>query len=354
MHMAMQIGLHRDPKHLRAISVLQGELRRRLWITILEFVVQSSLDTSMPPRISFDEFDTEPPSNINDEELDESTIMIQPHPKSTFTTMSIQLAMADSLQIRFLIVQALNSLHSEPSYSRVLSLTSALTEALRTSSNVLKDNDSVTPFHRNLLDYLVRRYVIPLNYVYSNQARINPIYRQSLKLSLDAAMAIISPEPDDSFARLIATGGGMFREGIRCALTAVSLELLTHVETQRLDGTLQRAREYRELLKQAVRDLIRLSEERIRLGETNVKSYMFLSMILAQVEAVEAGGPVALQVARSARDSLRLCHDLLRSRADQALFASPADAGSVIEEDGRLDGFGPDFDWQPFLPDAYI
>jgi len=55
VHRAMQIGLHRDPKRLPAMSFLQGELRRRLWVTILELVVQSSLDSQMPPRISFDE-----------------------------------------------------------------------------------------------------------------------------------------------------------------------------------------------------------------------------------------------------------------------------------------------------------
>ncbi|PYH89264.1 hypothetical protein BO71DRAFT_488077 [Aspergillus ellipticus CBS 707.79] len=67
-------------------------------------------------------------------------------------------------------------------------------------------------------------------------------------------------------------------------------ELRAHVETQRQDGTLHRTRQYREFLKQAVRDQVILSEERIRLGETNPKSHMCLSMVLGQVEAVEGGG----------------------------------------------------------------
>jgi hypothetical protein len=37
---AMQMGLHRDPKHLPPMPVLQVELRRRLWVTILEMLVQ--------------------------------------------------------------------------------------------------------------------------------------------------------------------------------------------------------------------------------------------------------------------------------------------------------------------------
>jgi hypothetical protein len=42
---------------------------------------------------------------------------------------------------------------------------------------------------------------------------------------------MISPEPDRGFAQLIAIGGGTLRESIRYATSAISLELLTHVET---------------------------------------------------------------------------------------------------------------------------
>ncbi|RHZ51787.1 uncharacterized protein CDV56_102081 [Aspergillus thermomutatus] len=357
VHSAMQLGLHRDPKHLPAISVLQAELRRRLWYTILEFVVQSSLDSWMPPRISCDEFDTEPPSNINDEKLDESTTELQSYPKGTFTATSVQLALIDSLPVRLRIVQLLNGLHSELSYERVLSLSSELIDALQACSRRVKDGDGSTPFHRNLLDYLIRRFMIPLHYSFSNQARTNPLFHYSLKLSLDAALAMVSPEPDHGFARLMATGGGVFREGVRCATSAISLELLAHVETQRLNGTLHRTRQYRDFLKQAVRDLISLSEERIRQGETNVKNHMFLSMILAQAEAVEAGVPVELQVARAARDSLELCNNLLKTREDTGSMPSPDDAGLAAAgmegvQGVGFEGFAPDFGWESFFPDA--
>ncbi|GFG09665.1 uncharacterized transcriptional regulatory protein C139.03 [Aspergillus udagawae] len=351
VHSAMQVGLHRDPKHLPVISVLQAELRRRLWYTILEMVVQASLDSSMPPRISFDEFDTEPPSNITDDKLGESTTELHPHPKDTFTATSVQLALIESLPVRLRIVQLLNGLHSEISYDRVLSLSSELINALQACTHQMKDGNGSTPFQRNLLDYLIRRFMIPLHYSFSNQARTNPLCHYSLKLSLDAALAMVSPEPDPGFARLMATAGGLFREGIRCATTAISLELLAHIENQRLNGTLHRTRQYRDVLKQAVRDLIALSEERIRLGETNVKNHMFLSMILAQAEAVEAGGGVEVRVTRAARDSLEWCDNLLATREDtgSSRMASPDEAGLVA---AGMEGFGPDFGWDSFFPDG--
>ncbi|RAK70945.1 uncharacterized protein BO72DRAFT_473633 [Aspergillus fijiensis CBS 313.89] len=313
VHTAMQIGLHRDPKHLPTKSVLESEVRRRLWYTILEFIVQASLDSWMPPRISFDEFDTEPPSNFNDSQLNESAA--QPLPRERVTETSTQLALIRSLPIRLRIVNLLSGLHSEHSYEQVLALSSELTDALQGCNH-----PSFAAFHRNLLDYLVRRFMIPLHYYFSNQARSNPLFHYSLKLSLDAALALVSPEPDPLFARLMATGEGLFREGIRCATSAISLELLAHAETQRLN---------------VVRDLVVLSEDRIRQGETNVKNHMFLRMILAQVEAVETGKAVEIEVARAARDSLELCNTMLQTREHGDSMLSPdLTAMAAMEFDG--------------------
>ena len=63
---AMHLGLHRDPANFPKISTFHGEMRRRLWATVLEITAQSSLDMGMPPLISCQDFDTLPPSNIND------------------------------------------------------------------------------------------------------------------------------------------------------------------------------------------------------------------------------------------------------------------------------------------------
>ncbi|KAJ6101109.1 hypothetical protein N7499_000739 [Penicillium canescens] len=213
----------------------------------------------MPPRSS-DELDTEPPSNINNDELSESTTDLQPHPSGALTTTSAQIALIESLATRLRIVQALNGLHSNFSYDIALELSSELIDTLQ--------------------------------YSFSKQARTNPLFHYSLKASINAALAIISPEPDTGFAQLMAMGGRLF-QGVRCATSAISLELLSHVKTQWLNGILNRTRQYRGFLKQAVLDIINLSEDRIRQGETNVKNDTFLSIILAQVKAVEADKPVA-------------------------------------------------------------
>ncbi|KAI1142100.1 hypothetical protein F5Y05DRAFT_402099 [Hypoxylon sp. FL0543] len=357
IHMAMQIGLHRDPKHIPAMSVLKAEVRRRLWATILEMVAQASLDSAMPPRISFDEFDTEAPSNVNDDEIDESTTTIQPHPRSTYTSMSMQLMLLDLLPTRLRILNLLNGLHSELSYLDALALNSEITDQYRTCSSFMRENEQAgaTAFHRNMLDYLVRRFLIPLHCPFAGEARSNPLFYYSLKVSLDSAMSIIRPEPDERFSRIMALSGGMFREGIRYALTIVTRELIAQVEAQRGDGTLHRNTQYLQLLKQAVSEMLSLSIERIRKGETNVKGPMFLSMIVAQTEAIEAGTDCELKVAQAAKDSLDLCYTILRARVGAISSPSPANTGlTPTSLDGGQGGYDLDLDldWNFFLPGA--
>lgn len=350
VHRAMQIGLHRDPTHFPAMSVMQSEVRRRLWATILELVIQSSLDSAMPPRISFDEFDTQPPANISDNEIDESTTVLQSHPRDTYTSTSMQILLLDSLPIRLRVLQLLNGLHSELSYLDILALSAEITDAYRACSNFMKrhDESGVTPFHRNLLYYLVRRFLIPLHCPFANKARTNPLFHYSLKVSLDASMAIISPEPDESFSRLMAIGGGLFREGIRYAMSIISGELMAQVDAQRLDGTLLRNS---ELLKQAVNNIISLSAERIRQGETNIKSHMFLSMVMAQVDAMETGTSCEFRIAQSAVDSLNFCYDLLQTRA--STIPTPKDTTFALSNPySEQEGYGMEFDLEFFLPDT--
>ncbi|KAI0844735.1 hypothetical protein F5Y00DRAFT_188022 [Daldinia vernicosa] len=345
MHMAMQIGLHRDPKHLPRMSILQAELRRRLWATILEIVVQSSLDSAMPPRISFDDFDTEAPSNNNDDEIDETTTTLQSHPKNDCTSTSLQLILLDLVPIRLRILQLLNGLHSELAYMDALSLSSELTNKYRSYSSFIRDNEKagVTAFHRNLLDHLVRRFLIPLHSPFASEARANPLFYYSLKVTLDSAMTLISPEPDEGFSRLMAIGGGMFREGFRYAMGVITRELVCQVEARRADGIRRCNSQDVENLKKAVKDMISLSLERVRQGETNVKGPMFLSMIMAQIEATEEGVPCDLRIAQSAKDSLELCASLIEEQAGSIPSPRPSNTGLTPSSlDG---GYGMDFDF---------
>ncbi|KAH6652057.1 hypothetical protein BKA67DRAFT_345316 [Truncatella angustata] len=354
IHRAMQIGLHRDPKYLPPMSILQAEVRRRLWATIVELLVQSSLDSAMPPRISFAEFDTDPPSNVHDEELDGSTTTLEPHNKSTYTATSMQLRLLDSLPTRHKVVELLNGLNSEISYLDVLAITSDIMDGIRTNDEFLSRNDKfgATLFHRNLLDYLLRRFLLLLHCPFAVKARANPLFYNSVKVSIDAAMAIVSPQPDHAFSQLMVLGGGMFREGFRCAGSVISYEVIARAEAQRHAGTLYGNSHNIDYLKQAMHRIIDFSVKRIEYGETNIKGPMFLSMIMAHVAAIEANIPIEYQIARSGRESLEHCVDLLQKRSDAISLANPDNIGFTPTNFSEHDSYGLDFDLDFFLGDA--
>ncbi|GLA08392.1 hypothetical protein AnigIFM60653_009923 [Aspergillus niger] len=350
INMAMQIGLHRDPSHHSSMSILEAETRRRLWATILEMAVQSSLDSAMPCCVPFDEFDTESPSNIDDDELNESTATLQPQPADVYTMSSIQIYLLKSLPARHRIVRMLNGLHSELLYTEVLDVSSELMDAYRSCSAFMDKSKScgVTSFHRNLLDHLLRRFIIPLHWPFAIQARTNPLFAFSRTAILDASTAIIHPEPDDGFSRLMAVGGGLFRESLRYAANVISLELINYVETERLYGTLHRDSQFKAAIKQELKVLEAWFLERIRQGETKVKSLMFLRMIIAQAEAIEGGTSEELAIAKNARASLEVCLVLLRDwistlplpvETDQTDWQQPSD-------------FDREFDFEHFLHDS--
>ena len=135
---AMQLGLHRDPAHFGKISVFHAEMRRRLWATVLEVTVQSSLDLGMPPMVSVDDYDTDVPANINDEDLVEgSEKLLERKPADVFTGSSIQIAFARSLPVRLEIVRLINSLRFDLSYPKVLQLSSQLMSLCRENATFL-------------------------------------------------------------------------------------------------------------------------------------------------------------------------------------------------------------------------
>ncbi|KAK5633426.1 hypothetical protein RRF57_009140 [Xylaria bambusicola] len=357
IHRAMQIGLHRDPRHLPSMSLLQAEVHRRLWYTILELLVQSSLDSALPPRISLEDFDTDSPSNINDDEIDESTTVSQPHAKGTYTSTAMQLQLIDSLQSRLRIVQLLNGLRSELAYQGVLTLSRDITDACRACSKFVADNRSagVTAFQWNYCDYLVRRFLIPLHCPFASEARLNPLFNYSRKVTLEATLAFLSPEPDDYFSRLMATGSGMFREGFRYAASTIAHEILVQAQSQRDDGTFQSNTRQLDFLKQAMHDLTALSWERIRQGETNIKGPMFLSIVLAVANSADKDAVCELTMAQNARDSLVLCYDILEARARAAPWPSPND-GSLASSsgDGDQDALGLEFSLDFFFPNTSL
>lgn len=324
LRMAMQTGMHLDPKHFPKISIFHAELRRRLWATIVELAAQASLDSGMPAMISTSDYDTEEPLNIDDSEIDENTkVLPTPKPLTTFTQTSLQILLLKSLPIRLEIAKTTNDFRSDPSYDSVLQLSSQLTKFCRESSIIWQSYRTSSPgqtaapksFHKNILDLFQYRFILVLHRPFANKARTDPRFYFSRKICLDAAVVVISAEEDKEFYRLSLVGGGLFKEIMRNGTVSLTLELINQVEEDSQGISLHQNKQNRAPLLQLLRNMLVMQEKRIQIHENNVKGHLFLAMSLAQIEAMEAGIAPETTFASSARASLTTCYDLLKSRA---------------------------------------
>ena len=363
MHSAMQMGLHRDPKNFQAMSILEAEVRRRLWATILELVLQFSLDTALPPRISWDDFDTEPPSNVNDDEMSENSKSLSAKAGDVFTDTSMQLLLLESFPVRLRAVQLLNNIRQELDYNGTLALSSEITDACSRSAKAMKSYGA-SQFHYNMMDYIQRRVLLPLHCTFANQANENKIFYYSLKVSLDTAMAIASPEPDEHYHQLMSIGGGVFREGLRYAAATLTKELLTQSEQKRSGNFSKTDEEHLSSLRSTMEVMGSHAIERIQKWETNIKNDMFLKMAFAQADAPDTGPRQKLEIAQAGKDSLEFCRGLLRTRlanlpsaplhtpvgvspqCGEHLFANPVDFDDFMQDQ---DSFQSSFTFDTFF-----
>lgn len=84
--LAMRMGYHRDPSHFPGISPLQGEIRRRIWVNILQGDILISNQMGMPRMLTEWRCDTAEPRNLHDSDIDESMTELSPsRPETEYT-----------------------------------------------------------------------------------------------------------------------------------------------------------------------------------------------------------------------------------------------------------------------------
>lgn len=313
---AMQIGLHRDPKHFPEMPLLQAEIRRRLWATVLEMTVQSSLDSGMPPMISLEDYDTACPMEINDDEIDKELAVCKGQCE-TVTDTSIQLILLKAIPVRLQILRTANGLYPEIFYDEVLEMDTKLRgirdECLALSQR--RSNGDSDPFKSTLAEFLRTRFLIILHTPFAMRARTNRAFQGSLNLYLSSALGSLSPDLDPDFQHLLVTGGGLFKSCVINAALIVSNQIIAVEETKRNPGSpVEDTLAEGEVLKKALNSAISLAEKRLRSGETNVKLYSTLHMALGHVTALQAGVSVPLTIARYAKFALEEALNILTAQ----------------------------------------
>lgn len=254
LRQAVGQGLHRDPCNFPAISVFDGEMRRRIWATILELNVQLAIDAAMPPLLTEADYDTRPPANIDDKDIDPSTAVLPPiQLRDFFTDSSLQILLLRSFPTRLQVARTINECGREQLYETALQLGSVLTSACKEMAALFRtymtstrrSNYRPTLFHHRLMDTLLQRFLLNLYRPFAIQAAKDPRFYLARKLSLDSALVMASygemPEgvqetgrqPYQDFQRLAFSGSGLFKAHLSLdVVIVISSELITQLEEE--------------------------------------------------------------------------------------------------------------------------
>ncbi|RSL51072.1 hypothetical protein CEP54_011602 [Fusarium duplospermum] len=196
---AMYMGLHRDPSKIGdgEMTVFRAEMRRRLWLSILELNLQSAYDAGGAPLISSDDYDTLPPADLDDNSLTnepgDSTLGGRADGGST--RLSAALALAHSLPLRLKILRHANDFRARDSYSETLRLNSELVQACHQLSKTLErlscsPSRAITQFYASLAELLAYRCFHTLHQPVIMRLMSDPKYYFSQKMYIDGALKI--------------------------------------------------------------------------------------------------------------------------------------------------------------------
>ena len=391
MRCAMYMGLHHDPDHLGSMSVLRAELRRRLWATILEIALQSSLDSGGPPLISPSDYDTKQPANFDDNQLiDGEHHNVVPRPNGCFTETSVQLTLLRSFPTRLSVAQYVNGFHASASYEQTSRLNAQLQQVSATLQHSY-DPAGVLPrrmtlFQLRLAEHMVHRFFLALNQPCLSQARHNADYWFARKACVESSRKLcegfskatssgesMSTGTVDDFVRLSIAGAGAFRSVPVQCMMIIGVELLWQAlddrsvrpsagpDQQPIGGGSAMGAGIgvapRGELLDALQCCVGYQRRRISCGETNVKGYIFSSALLAQIQALFRGAPdseLEHVVLDSLRASLEQCLEVLKvvagTTATSPASTETAEKGPAVsvgtQDFGDVLGFGGGWDWE--------
>jgi hypothetical protein len=204
LHLATRMGYHRDPDHFPGISPFDGEMRRRVWATILQLDLALSLEKGLPRIATDTHIDTKQPRNLHDSDFEEDTTeMPPPRPETEWTPVLPLIAKGRLISALGLICD-LNTDINPSSYDEVIKVdvlledlhNRAIPPVLRwepmphpitDSANLVISRVSVETAYYKSRILLYRRALIGYP-VRQTQERD----RESVRICLDSALKILS------------------------------------------------------------------------------------------------------------------------------------------------------------------
>ena len=337
---AIYMGLHRDPELLPKRTIFAAEMRRRLWNTILEIALQSSLDSGGPPLVSIDDFDAEPPSNFDDNQLVANDPVVKA--EDVFTEVSIAIALRKTFPIRLKIIKFLNGLGTCDTYSEALRLDAELRELYKALCRTILGYKSgagrlPSQFDTQVVDFIMHRYFSSLHIPFFGLSH-ETVYAFSRKVVIETSLKIwhaVFPPPtrrsthagSDTFApcqgssedlvRLAVCGSGFFCTVAYQASLLIAAELKAQLQEEQGLSPVP----LRPDLVYVLDDAKSWALQCLKAGETNTKGYIMLCMVTAQIEALKKGlegNEIAMLIVKALEKAEQTCLPILEGKAAQA------------------------------------
>lgn len=165
---AMLMGLHLSPDSFSEISVFQAEMRKRLWMTIIEMDLQASMAAGMQSIVPDLDFTHLSPSNINDSDFDESSCELpRAKPLHENTSSLAQVTLAMSLPQRLKVTSLVTRTTPEMDLAKAVVEGRRLEEFLRHIPGPLRVEQALEHYppallNTVMLDMFIRRPLLCL------------------------------------------------------------------------------------------------------------------------------------------------------------------------------------------------
>lgn len=296
IRLAMRLGLHRDASKVGGnISACQGELRRRVWHTLIQIDCLASFHIGLPSMGHGIESDTEYPSNLRDEDFDESTAVLPTgRPESERTPVLYMICKGRLIEIFGKVASQANRL-TLPAYAEVQHLDNLVNEAFSKLPSFFR----IVPLELAITDppeLLIVRFNLALLYQkircvlhrkYLMKERENPEFAYSKTVGLEAATELLHYQSQINSA--VQPGGRLSRD--KWFLSSISMH----------DFLLAATIVYLNVM-QIVTASVNINDETRRMIEALNKSYsIWLSAVHDATESKKAAEVLGLMLGKIRR-----------------------------------------------------
>lgn len=303
---AMFLGLHRDPANMPGRTIFANEMHRRLWSTVLELCLQTSIYAGCPPLICHDDYDTQPAGNYDDDQLENGDAMARPD--ILFTQSSISVLLRKAFPARLAIVRFLNNFTSSGTYEETLQLDSEHRTAYKTLRATLRayepqHGSQPSDFQIRVVDATMSRFLCALHTPFFVPSMKDTKYTYSRKSLFDSALKMwyatypasenfgVAPLPDaatpvrDDFQRMVTCGHGFLRSATMQSILMVAVEMRAQLQEDDGLSPTPLPRELFAILEEAHAWSLWTMEA----GETNVKGHVFISLMSTYTQCLAKG-----------------------------------------------------------------